>query len=185
MFTNSDWKAHATQQCNVYRQEEIEKNQSEAREALARYMHYFTRYQAHHQSLELENKLLEQVEQRKKEMEAESMSYADRQSIQKAFEILQQCRCTLKYTYPFAYYLERNNQSLIFEDNQADLERATEKVSDILEHEIDVTVDIDTKRKIVLKLMDITQYCDQRRKVLLKHCKDGYSQHEWHGLDPY
>ncbi|CAF3142256.1 unnamed protein product [Rotaria sp. Silwood2] len=180
-----DWKAHATQQCNVYRQEEVEKTQSEAREMLVRYMHYFTRYQTHHQSLELESKLLDQVEQRKKEMEAESMSYADRQSIQKAFEVLQKCRRTLKYTYAFAYYLERSNQSEIFEQNQADLERATEIVSEILEHEIDINQDTDAKRKTVLKLMDTTHYCDQRRKVLLQHCKDGYSQHEWRGLDPY
>ncbi|CAF1091786.1 unnamed protein product [Rotaria sordida] len=180
-----DWKAHATQQCNVYHEEEVEKSQSDAREVLVRYMHYFTRYQAHNQSLELESKLLDKVEQRKKEMEADSMPYADRQSIQKAFDVLQQCRRTLKYTYPFAYYLERTNQSEIFEQNQADLERATEIVSDILEHEIDVNQDMDVKHKIVLKLMDITYYCDQRRKILLDHCKDGYSQHEWRGLDPY
>lgn len=36
-------------------------------------------------------------------------------------------------TYVFAYYLRKNNQSLIFEANQKDLESATEKLSEYLE----------------------------------------------------
>jgi ariadne-1 len=140
-------------------------------------VHYFTRYQTHNQSLELEGKLLDQVEKRKKEMQAGSMSYTDQQSIQKAFEVLQQCRRILKYTYPFAYYLKRSNQSEIFEQNQADLERATEILSGFLEREID------TEQNTIIKLMDKTRYCDQRRQILLDHCKDGYSNHYWEGLD--
>jgi len=112
-------------------------------------------------------------------MQAESMSYTEQQSIQKAFEVLQQCRRTLKYTYPFAYYLKRNNQSEIFEQNQADLEHATEILSGFLEREIDV------EQNIALKLMDQTRYCDRRSQILLNHCKDGYREHEWDGLDPY
>ena len=86
------------------------------------------------------------------------MSYTERQSIQNAFKALQQCRRVLKYTYPFAYYLERTNQSEIFEQNQADLERATEALSELLENEIDVN------QNIGIKLRDKTYYCDQRRK---------------------
>jgi len=142
-------------------------------------MHYFTRYQTHNQSLEFEGKLLEQVEQRKKEMQAEAMSYTEQQSIQKAFEVLQQCRRTLKYTYPFAFYLKRNNRSEIFEQNQADLEHATEILSGYLEQEINA------KENIALKLMDQTRYCDKRSQILLDDCKDRYREHEWDGLDPY
>jgi ariadne-1 len=142
-------------------------------------MHYFTRYQTHNQSLEFEDKLLNQVEQRKKEMQAELMTYTEQQSIPKAFEVLQQCRRTLKYTYPFAYYLKRDNQSEIFERNQADLEHATEILSGFLEREINV------EKNIALKLMDQTSYCDQRRQILLDHCRDGYKKHYWEGLDSY
>jgi ariadne-1 len=112
-------------------------------------------------------------------MQAESMSYTEQQALEKAFEVLQQCRRTLKYTYTFAYYLQRDNQAEIFEHNQADLERATELLSGFLEHEIQ------GEQTTALQLMDTTRYCDQRRKTLLNHCKDGYSQHYWHGLDPY
>jgi ariadne-1 len=142
-------------------------------------MHYYTRYQAHNQSLELEGKLLEQVEKRKKEMQAGSMTYTEQQAIQKTFDVLQQCRRTLKYTYPFAYYLERNNLSEIFEQNQADLERATEVLSGFLENEIEVG------QNTTVQLMDKTHYCDQRRKILIDDCKDGYNKHYWQGLDPY
>ena len=155
------------------------KNQLSARENLARYMHYFTRYQAHSQSLELEDKLSKQVEQRIYEMQAESMSFTEQQAIYKAFDVLQQCRRTLQYTYAFAFYLYRNNQAEVFEQNQADLERATEALSGFLEQEIDA------EQNISIQLMDKTRYCDQRRNVLLDHCKEGYSEHYWGGLDPY
>lgn len=40
------------------------------------------------------------------------------------------------YTYAFAYYLQKNNHTLIFEDNQRDLEMATEILSEYLERDI-------------------------------------------------
>ncbi|CAF3084794.1 unnamed protein product [Rotaria socialis] len=174
-----DWKSHATQQCNVYHAQATEEAQASAREILKRYIHYFTRYQAHSQSLEFESKLKEKVEERQKEMEVRAMTYADRQAPGKAFEVLQQCRRTLKYTYPFAFYLERNNESIMFEDNQAHLEQTTEILSEFLEREFD------GQHETVLKLKDTTNFCEQRRKILVKDCKDGYSKQRWIGLDPY
>ena len=122
-------------------------------------------YQTHNQSLELEQKLAEQVEERISEMQAESMSYTEQQAIYKAFDVLQQCRRTLKYTYAFAFYLYRNNQAEVFEQNQADLERATEALSGFLEREIDA------EQNTSLQLMDKTRYCDHRRSILLTHCQ--------------
>ena len=106
-------------------------------------------------------------------MEARAMSFTDQQAIPKAFQVLQRCRRTLKYTYSFAYYLKRNNQAELFEANQANLERATEVLSGFLEAEIDV------QNNSVTDLMDTTQYCDQRREILLAHCKEGYRDHYW------
>lgn len=40
------------------------------------------------------------------------------------------------YTYAFAFYLCKNNHTLIFEDNQRDLEMATETLSEYLERDI-------------------------------------------------
>ena len=119
------------------------------------------------------------VEQRRLEMVAGSMSLSEQSALDRAYTVLKQCRRTLKYTYAFAYYLYRNNQALVFEQNQADLEQATEALSGFLEREIG------TVENISVKLMDKTRYCDQRRTALLDHCKEGYSEHYWAGLDPY
>ncbi len=63
-------------------------------------------------------------------------------------DVLCQCRQTLMYTYVFAYYLIKTNQSIIFEDNQRDLESATEKLSEYLEREITLDNLLDIKQKV-------------------------------------
>lgn len=66
----------------------------------------------------------------------------------------------------------------IFEDNQADLERATERLSEYLERDLEIeeTENLpDLKRKV----QDLYRYVDQRRKVLLKHCAEGTERNEW------
>jgi len=70
------------------------------------------------------------------------------QFLKKAVDILCQCRQTLMYTYAFAYYLKKNNQSAIFEDNQKDLESATEKLSEFLERDITSQNLADIKQKV-------------------------------------
>ena len=64
------------------------------------------------------------------------MSWVEVQFLKKAVDILCQCRQTLMYTYVFNYYLKKNNQSVIFKDNQKDLETATETLSGYLERDI-------------------------------------------------
>ena len=65
--------------------------------------------------------------------------------MKKAVDILCRCRQTLRYTYAFAYYLKKNNHTQIFEDNQRDLEMATEKLSEFLERDISHSVVTDMK----------------------------------------
>lgn len=52
------------------------------------------------------------------------------------------------YTYVFAYYVKKNNQSVIFEDNQKDLESATECLSEYLERDITSENLADIKQKV-------------------------------------
>jgi hypothetical protein len=49
------------------------------------------------------------------EMQQHNMSWIEVQFLKKAVDVLCQCRQTLMYTYVFAFYLRRNNQSIIFE----------------------------------------------------------------------
>lgn len=59
------------------------------------------------------------------------------------------------YTYAFAFYLHKNNHTLIFEDNQGDLEMATEMLSEYLERDItsstigDMKILVQDKTKLV------------------------------------
>ena len=46
-----------------------------------------------------------------------STSFFQVQFLRKAVDVLCLCRNTLKYTYVFAFYLKKNNQSVIFEVN--------------------------------------------------------------------
>lgn len=49
------------------------------------------------------------------EMQKHNMSWIEVQFLKKAVDVLCQCRQTLMFTYVFAFYLKKNNQSIIFE----------------------------------------------------------------------
>merc|ERR1712096_391357 len=83
-------------------------------------------------SLKFESKLYAMVKDKMEEMQQHNMSWIEVQFLKKSLDILCECRRTLMYTYVFAYYLRKNNQSAIFEDNQKDLESATEHLSEYL-----------------------------------------------------
>ena len=142
-------------------------------------MHYFHRYQAHHRSLELEDRLPERLERRISEERAEETLICKLKELKKAIEVLRECRRTLKYTYPFAFYLAPTSQVHVFGHNQADLERATEDLSRTLQQELDRTDSLEPTLRIQ------TLYCDQRRQALLAHCKQGYQAKYWIGVDPF
>ena len=83
------------------------------------------------------------------------------QFLDNASQALQRCRQTLKWTYAFAFYLERNNLTEIFEDNQKDLEMAVEALSEMFERPIDQL------SGLKVEMMDKTAYCNKRRVILL------------------
>lgn len=111
------------------------------------------------QSLKFENKLYELVKIKMDEMQQHNMSWIEVQFLKKGVDVLCQCRQTLMYTYVFAFYLIKNNQSIIFEDNQKDLESATEKLSEYLEREITQ----DNISVIKQKVQDKYRYCFRLR----------------------
>ena len=91
---------------------------------------HLSRYMNHLQSLKFESKLGAMVKDKMEEMQQHNMSWIEVQFLKKSLDILCECRRTLMYTYVFAYYLKKNNQSAIFEENQKDLESATEQLSE-------------------------------------------------------
>lgn len=105
-------------------------------------------------------------------------------------------------TYVFAYYLRKNNQSMIFEDNQKDLETATEKLSEYLERDItsenlaDIKQKVQDKYRYTVSLFFFSsanqiqfifykffRYCEKRRNVLLDHVHEGYEKDCWDYLE--
>ncbi|XP_037080478.1 E3 ubiquitin-protein ligase ariadne-1-like isoform X2 [Pollicipes pollicipes] len=174
------WEPHGSSwySCNRYDEDEAKAArdaQERSRAALNRYLFYFNRYMNHMQSLKFENKLYASVKEKMEEMQQHNMSWIEVQFLKKAVDILCSCRQTLMYTYVFAYYLRKNNQSVIFEDNQKDLERCTEMLSEYLERDITQENLVDIKQKV----QDKYRYCDSRRKVLLEHVHEGYERDWW------
>jgi len=109
------WEPHGSSwyNCNRFNEDDAKKardDQERSRAALQRYLHYYKRYHNHHESLRLENKLLAEVQKRMESMQ-QQMSWIEVQFLQIACDVLRQCRQTLMYTYPFAFYLKRNNHS--------------------------------------------------------------------------
>ncbi|EFA12717.1 Protein ariadne-1-like Protein [Tribolium castaneum] len=174
------WEPHGSSwyNCNKYDEDEAKAArdaQERSRAALQRYLFYCNRYMNHMQSLKFEHKLYSSVKDKMEEMQQHNMSWIEVQFLKKAVDILCKCRQTLMYTYVFAYYLKKNNQSVIFEDNQKDLERATELLSEYLERDITQENLVDIKQKV----QDKYRYCDGRRKALLDHVHEGYEKDWW------
>ncbi|SPP90025.1 E3 ubiquitin-protein ligase ariadne-1 [Drosophila guanche] len=173
------WEPHGSSwySCNRFDEEEAKKArlaQQLYRSTMARYLHYYNRYMNHMQSGRLEHNIYAQVQAKMKAMR-ETMTWFEVQFLEESVEVLCQCRLTLMYSYVFAYYLRNNNQKIIFEDNQRDLESATEKISECLEREITAL----TFQTVRQKVLDLSHYCERRRTVLLCHVREGYEKDWW------
>ncbi|VDM38487.1 unnamed protein product [Toxocara canis] len=149
--------------------------QERSRAALQRYLHYYNRFMNHQQSLKLESKLYATVKNKMEMMQQANMSWIEVQFLRKAVDVLSECRRTLMYTYAFAFYLQKDNQSVIFEDNQRDLELATEQLSEFLERDLNHENLVTLKQKV----QDKYRYVEQRRNTLLKHCAEGVERDFW------
>ena len=173
-----NWTVHRASYYRCNRYDEPRKNKDQARASLQRYLFYCSRYMNHKQSLKFESQLYTSVRVKMEKMQMHNMSWIECQFMKKAVDILCLCRQTLMYTYIFPYYLKKNNQTAIFEDNQVDLEIATECLSEYLEQDITIENIAATKQKV----QDQYVYCLRRRKALLKHIHQGYDEDWWEYL---
>ncbi|GAA5949618.1 hypothetical protein JCM3775_000274, partial [Rhodotorula graminis] len=118
------WSEHGTQWYNCSRYEEKgdvnnKDAQSKSRAQLERYLHYYNRFANHEQSIRLEADLYARTEKKMDELQEHStLSWIEVQFLAKAVETLGKVRTVLKWTYAMAFYLERNNHTIMFEDNQ-------------------------------------------------------------------
>ncbi|WFD30423.1 RBR-type E3 ubiquitin transferase [Malassezia sp. CBS 17886] len=118
------WSEHGNSwyHCNRYDEKagtDARDSQAKSRVNLERYLHYFNRYANHEQSARLDRELYKRIEKKMDEMQVTSdLSWIEVQFLKKAADTLTECRMTLKWTYCMVYYLERNNMTELFEDNQ-------------------------------------------------------------------
>ncbi|KAI9322880.1 hypothetical protein BX666DRAFT_1899160 [Dichotomocladium elegans] len=175
------WSEHGTSwyNCNRYDERsssEARENQTQSRASLERYLHYYNRYANHEQSARLDQDLYAKTEKKMEEMQQTSdLSWIEVQFLKNAVDITVQCRTTLKWTYAFAFYLARTNETEIFEDNQRDLEMATEQLSELLEKPLE-REKIAQLRQAVL---DKTVYVKRRREILLEDTAKGLLEGRW------
>ncbi|GAA5881914.1 hypothetical protein JCM16303_003462 [Sporobolomyces ruberrimus] len=179
------WSEHGTSWYNCARYEEkgdtSKDAQSKSRASLERYLHYYNRFANHEQSIKLEADLYARTEKKMEELqETSSLSWIEVQFLAKAVETLGRVRTVLKWTYAMTFYLEKNNQTEMFEDNQNDLEQAVESLSELLERPLEE----DKIAELRQQTTDKTVYVTKRCKVLLEDTIRGYDEDRWVWQDP-
>ncbi|CAH8581551.1 unnamed protein product [Heterobilharzia americana] len=146
------WKSHDAEYyfCSKYQENPDAAKESvrtRARESLERYMFYYERWENHERSLRLEHDQRARIQARINE------------KVLKKEDTLRNCRYTLKYTYPHAFYGEKLERKELFEYQQALLEAEVEDLSWKIEH-AEITDRADLQNK-----MDI---CEKHRLTLLQ-----------------
>jgi hypothetical protein len=80
---------------------------------------YYNRFANHEQSAKLEKDVYLRIERKMEEIQTHSnLSWIEVQFMKRAVDTLSACRATLKWTYAMAFYLKKDNATIIFEDNQ-------------------------------------------------------------------
>lgn len=140
--------------------------QATSRVALEKYTHYFHRFHVHEQSQKFEKELRQKALEQRDSLYKSSVSNKVLEVITEAAENLIECRRVLKITYVVAYYMKKENQKRLFEFAQADLEKATEALSKLLERD-------ENPENIIL---DIRHKSNHAAKMLIKFLDDSLAQ---------
>ncbi|KAF9449651.1 hypothetical protein P691DRAFT_727578 [Macrolepiota fuliginosa MF-IS2] len=175
------WSEHGTAwySCNRYDEKagvDARDAQSRSRASLERYLHYYNRWANHEQSAKLSLDLYAKTEKKMEDMQiTSSLTWIEVQFMKKAVEEVERCRMTLKWTYSMAYYLAKGNEKDLFEDNQRDLEKAVEDLSELLEGPIEPE-NIPMLRQ---KVTDKTVYVQKRNEIVLEDTAKGFLEGRW------
>ncbi|KAK7037516.1 hypothetical protein VNI00_011008 [Paramarasmius palmivorus] len=175
------WSEHGTAwySCNRYDEKtgvDARDAQSKSRASLERYLHYYNRWANHEQSAKLSLDLYAKTEKKMEDMQITSdLTWIEVQFMKKAVEEVEKCRMTLKWTYAMAYYLAKGNEKELFEDNQRDLEKAVEDLSELLENPIEAEEVAQLRQKVT----DKTVYVAKRNEIVLEDTAQGFAEGRW------
>ncbi|WVQ84717.1 hypothetical protein IAT38_006874 [Cryptococcus sp. DSM 104549] len=176
------WSEHGTSwyQCNRFDEKsgtDARDTQAKSRASLERYLHYFNRWANHDQSAKLDAEFYQKTEKKMEQMQnSGNLSWIEVQFAKQAVDAVVKARITLKWSYCMAFYLKKNNQTEMFEDNQRDLERAVENLSYALEQNIG---EADTIAKLRQDITNMAAYVQKRHEILIDDTLKGHLEHRW------
>ncbi|KAL6211632.1 hypothetical protein ACLB2K_016855 [Fragaria x ananassa] len=146
---NHTWSSIEGHSCGRFK-EDKEKNAERAKRDLYRYMHYHKFYKAHTDSIKLESKLKDTIQEKVSISESKESKNRDFGWVTNGLCRLFRSRRILSYSYPFAFYMfgeelfkdqmtkeEREMKQNLFEVQQQQLEANVEKLSKFLEEPFD------------------------------------------------
>jgi len=150
---------HVKHGCNAY-----VPGKEDDQKSLVKFAFFYTRYAAHDQAAELEQKLQGLAIQMKTELLNQGLTHIESNFVLDATSILKESRSILKLSYIFGYYLPQGVPRPIFESLQEEFEQRIESLSGYLEAK-------DQKPERT-KLVNLMENLKQRQKTFLDTLDD-------------
>lgn len=186
-----EWKLHGRQffQCNRFDPEAVDsvkRSQQSKRLSLQRYLHFYSRFAVHESSMKGDQRVIDKVDhkmkiymdERQKLGQDEDLSWTDIQFLHDAIKALTNGRKSLKWTYCFAFYLDKSNFSEIFESMQDYLNKTVEDLSKIFE-EINAKKNNTSSKTYHLithyrsEIISLSSLVIKRQKLLIEFAQSG------------
>jgi len=171
-----NWQEHTDfYTCNRYdpaKVKEGEDSKAASRAALERYLFYYHRYMNHEASRRLEAAFRERSAKKMEDIQKKEPHrlWGDVQFVGEATEALSNCRLVLKWTYVLAHALpDESKEKNLFCFLQEDLEKKTERLSELLESDVEVLLKPEVKSEVQV----LASVASNSRKKLLKGVEDG------------
>mmetsp|Transcript_17747 Transcript_17747/g.31799 ORF Transcript_17747/g.31799 Transcript_17747/m.31799 type:complete len:494 (-) Transcript_17747:237-1718(-) len=168
------WSEHGNHtggfyKCNKYDPHKV-KSKDESKAELDRFLHYYQRYHNHDQARKFAKSQIETSEKRMAELYSsqgnnENSQWQNVQFLTKSTLQVLECRRVLKYTYVYGYYCQDAKERELFEFLQEDLEKATEKLSELSEQPLEHL----SRQEVV----DFTMFTQKFLTNLLEGLEDG------------
>mmetsp|Transcript_10394 Transcript_10394/g.12172 ORF Transcript_10394/g.12172 Transcript_10394/m.12172 type:complete len:583 (-) Transcript_10394:534-2282(-) len=172
------WQAHSDYySCNRYdpaKASEVEDGKAASRAALDRYLFYYHRYMNHENSRKFEMQIKDRAAKKMEELQSQEPHrlWGEVQFVGEATEGLCKCRVLLKWTYVLAHVLKDDSREKnLFCFLQEDLEKKTERLSELLESDVEELL----KPEIKGEVLNLANAVDKSRKKLLHGVQNGLS----------
>jgi ariadne-1 len=163
-----NWNGHSA--CNTFgvdAEKKREQDAGEARKLLARYVHFFDRYNAHNGAIAFAQKTRNAASNKMTHLqELKGTNVKDVEFLVEAVNSIIECRRVLAWTYVYAYYLKARDGSserLLFETHQQRLEEFTDRLHELTESPLDQLMDPRHRTDVIHLTSVIEKY---RRNVL-------------------